>query len=108
MDKVERILIWLGHILMATAASSLFYLDSLPDPNLGTAVFITSVCCYTFGLSISIYLDKTVAERQAKLKASDSMGPLLKPTLLACLCTVISISIVVVIISEYAEGLGVI
>ncbi|MBL4867178.1 MAG: hypothetical protein JKY67_12480 [Pseudomonadales bacterium] len=107
MNKIERMMIWLGHLGMLTAAGTLFYQDEIGNPYVGALVFFAATCSYTLGLAISLYLDSSDQNRKANNPDEQSIGSVLKPALLACLCVVIAISIVVVVISEYAKTIGV-
>ena len=107
MNKLERTLIWGGHLGMLIAASTLFYQDELGSPYVGSSLFFAAVWSYTLGLALSLYLDGKDSSRKANNPDDQSIGSVLKPALLGCLCVVIAISMVVVIISEYAKTVGV-
>ena len=62
---------------------------------------------YTVGLGISVYLDRIDFSRSANDPTTHSLGAVLKPVLLSCLCTIIVISLFVFAISEYAKLQGV-
>ncbi len=106
MHVIERLLSWLGHISLISAAIALYFRDSISNEFLGYQVFASGVLSYTLALALSIYLDKTDSTRKVNNTETQTIGALLKPALLMCLVSVLFISASVLLIAKLVENTG--